>query len=251
MPNFTVTLPDGTVQSFDAQVEAKAFAIPVPTPVPVPVPTPVPGPATISDCVIDLSHYDNVTPDWAQVWASGIQAVILKASELDFTNGSPFADPTFVERSQNAKGAGLLVGAYCFFTAADVNQQMQNFLRVALPETNFLVLDFESYPSSQPTLSGLKAAISILRSKNPGRSPVIYCNRYMVSTADPVLGSCALWLPEWGTNPVPGPSWKTWNLWQYTTVNGSISVPGIGQCQRSKFNGTIDQLRSWWGNPLP
>jgi lysozyme len=203
-----------------------------------------------SDVIIDLSHHDVVTPDFALVYGSGVRAVILKATELDRTNGTPFTDPTFVERSQAAKGAGILVGAYAFFTDASVDQQVALFLKVALPQTNFLVLDFEPYPSSQPTLLGIKAAIAIILAKT-GRKPVIYCGRYMVPEADPVLGSCALWLAEWGTDPVPGPSWSTWNLWQYTSVAGSVAVPGVGQCQRSRFNGTADQLTSWWDNPGP
>ena len=253
MGSFSVTLPDGTNQSFDANVTATATQLPapIPGPTPAPVPTPIPQPVVgPSDVVIDLSHYDQVTPNWSQVWTSGIQAVILKATEIDQTNGRPFVDSTFISRAKGATDAGLLVGAYCFFTGASVDQQMSLFLATSLPLTSFLVLDFEDYPSSQPTLSGLKAAIAIVKAKT-ARSPVLYCNRYMVPVPDPVLVSCPLWLPEWGTNPVPGPSWSRWNLWQYTSKSGSVPVPGIGQCQRSKFNGTIDQLHYWWGNPVP
>jgi hypothetical protein len=28
-----------------------------------------------------------------------------------------------------------------------------------------------------------------------------------------------------------------------------VPVPGIGPCDRSKFAGTLDQLRGWWSSP--
>ena len=145
MGSFSVTLPDGTNQSFDANVTATATQLPapIPGPTPAPVPTPIPQPVVgPSDVVIDLSDYDQVTPNWSQVWTSGIQAVILKATEIDQTNGRPFVDSTFISRAKGATDAGLLVGAYGFFTGASVDQQMSLFLATSLPLTSFLVLDF-------------------------------------------------------------------------------------------------------------
>jgi GH25 family lysozyme M1 (1,4-beta-N-acetylmuramidase) len=67
-------------------------------------------PQTMSDIVIDLSHWE-APADFAQVKASGIAAVILKA-----TQGTGFVDPTFAARTVAANTAGLLVGTYHFST---------------------------------------------------------------------------------------------------------------------------------------
>lgn len=66
-------------------------------------------PQTMSDVVIDLSHWE-APVDVAQINASGIAAVILKA-----TQGTDFVDPPFASRAVAANGAGLLVGAHHFF----------------------------------------------------------------------------------------------------------------------------------------
>jgi lysozyme len=49
---------------------------------------------------------------------------------------------------------------------------------------------------------------------------------------------------------VPAPAGFTaWSLWQYS--NGQINapaspVPGIGVCDRDRFNGSPDQLKAFW-----
>jgi hypothetical protein len=50
-------------------------------------------PQTMSDIVIDLNHWE-APVDFAQINASGIVAVILKA-----TQGTGFVDPTFAARA--------------------------------------------------------------------------------------------------------------------------------------------------------
>jgi lysozyme len=64
----------------------------------------------MSDIAIDLSHWE-APVDFAQVKASGISAVILKA-----TQGTGFVDPTFASRAVATNDAGLFLGAYHFLT---------------------------------------------------------------------------------------------------------------------------------------
>ena len=50
----------------------------------------------------------------------------------------------------------------------------------------------------------------------------------------------------WTVVPV---NWPTWTMWQYT--DGAVGpdphqVAGIGHCDRDKFNGSEDQLRTLW-----
>ena len=57
-------------------------------------------PPVMSDVVIDVSHYDNVSQDFVTTAKAGIVAVILKA-----TQGTGFVDPTFLSRVAEAKAA--------------------------------------------------------------------------------------------------------------------------------------------------
>ena len=72
------------------------------------------------------------------------------------------------------------------------------------------------------------------------------------NTPDPILSDCFLWIAQYnGPNPlnIP-PTFRTWTFWQYTDgVHGDEphTVPGVGQCDRNKFNGTVVQLRKLWG----
>ena len=57
------------------------------------------------------------------------------------------------------------------------------------------------------------------------------------------------WLAQYGPTAVVPPNWATWTLWQYT--DGAVGpephqVPGIGRCDRDRFNGTESELKSFW-----
>ena len=59
---------------------------------------------------IDVSHHQGVV-DWGKVAKSDVAFVILKATE-----GGDYVDDTFARNLAGAKAAGLVVGAYHFFT---------------------------------------------------------------------------------------------------------------------------------------
>src|SRR5690349_7236247 len=59
---------------------------------------------------VDVSAHQG-TIDWPTVAADGVSAAYLKATE-----GATFRDPAFAHNWQQARAAGLQVGAYHFFT---------------------------------------------------------------------------------------------------------------------------------------
>ena len=90
------------------------------------MPNPAPYlPPVMSDVVIDLYHGDNVNVDFSVIRSENIDAVILKASQGTWT------DPTFLERVQEVRAAGLLVGAYHFLDGSSPADQIAHFLTVA------------------------------------------------------------------------------------------------------------------------
>jgi lysozyme len=202
-------------------------------------------PPVMSDVVIDISHYETVSQNFAETAAAGIAAVILKA-----TQGTDFVDPTFLSRVAEAKAAGLLVGAFHFLDGSNPAEQIAHFLTVAKSEASvdWLAVDWEAYPESQATVMQAATAVASVQAAM-GEWPIIYMNRYMLTAPNATLSRCALWLAEYGSRPICPPGWSEWALWQHT--NGQVGsapvpVPGIGPCDRSRFAGTVEQLKAWW-----
>jgi lysozyme len=206
-------------------------------------------PKVTTDTVIDISHYEKISQDFTQVAKSGIVAVIMKA-----TQGVNFVDPTFLERVREAKAAGLLVGAYHFLDGSNPAEQIAHFLTVAVSEggVEWLALDWEPYPNSQATaMQAATAAASIEAVQDVW--PTLYTIRSMLNGPNKTLLNCPLWLAEYGSRPIPPPGFTAWKLWQHTDgqVGSSVNpVPGIGPCDRSKFAGTVSELKAWWANPV-
>jgi lysozyme len=204
-------------------------------------------PPIMSDVVVDLFHGNKVSVDFSVVRSDGIAAVILKA-----TQGIGFVDPTFAPRRADARAAGLLVGAYHYMDGTSPIEQIGHFLSVVGNTDGILLaLDFEpNEPSQASAMQAASAATAV--NAVTGRYPVFYTGRYLLSAPNPVLSRCPLWLAEYGSRPVCPPGWSQWKLWQHTdgqVGSAPAAVPGIGPCDRSRFAGTVDQLRTWWSAP--
>jgi lysozyme len=206
------------------------------------------------DAVIDVSHF-NGSPDWTSVSAAGILGVIHKA-----TQGSNWIDPTFAAASTAVPAAGLLWGAYHFGTGDESGSaQAQFFLDTVKPDANTLcAIDFESNPSgTQMTLEDLLDWIETVQNAT-GRAPVVYGGLSLLfpqigTAAEPTLAACPLWVAEYTSaaepSGLPTQVWSTWTLWQYTD---SGSVGGVtGDVDRSRFNGTAQELTACWAAPPP
>jgi lysozyme len=194
----------------------------------------------VIDCIVDLSHW-NGAPDFAAAKAAGLQAVILKATE-----GVSGVDPAFATNRAAARTVGVPTGAYHFIVGGDGAAQAAHFLSVAQPG-DLLALDFEENPFGlSATYADAAAFIGALPV-----TPVLYCGGYLkgLGAAPAGLTACPLWLSEFGPTPRLPVGWADWTLWQYSdgTVNAPPDpVPGIGACDRDRFNGTADELAAFW-----
>lgn len=204
------------------------------------------------NAVVDLSHH-NGNVDLQAAKGGGIIGVIHKA-----TQGLTGVDPMYQTNRSKAAAAGLLWGAYHFGTGGNGAGQAQHFLDVVGTFDNtLLVLDFEQNPGgSSMSLDDARAFVTQVNqtaNRFPGFYSGSYIKQLLGNNKDPVLAQCWLWLPQYGPTPVVPANWPTWTMWQYTDgVSGPQphSVPGIGNCDRDKFNGTEDQLRALWlGTP--
>jgi lysozyme len=208
---------------------------------------------TGTDTVVDLSHH-NTNLDFAKAKQGGIYGVIHKA-----TQGQSGVDGTYALRRPQAEAAGLRWGAYHFGTGSDGVEQAESFLTtVGDPKGLLLVLDLEGNPTG-PSMSLEEARAFLVHVKDKtGRWPGLYSGHYikeLLGTAkDPVLASCWFWLAQYGPTAVVPPNWETWTLWQYT--DGSIpnpptETPGLGHCDKDRFNGSADELKAFWDSGVP
>ena len=196
----------------------------------------------MTDTIIDLSHF-NTNPNFILAKNAGVLAVIHKA-----TQGTTFADPAYAAHRIAASEAGLLWGAYHFGDGTDGVAQADFFLENSGPtRPALLALDFEQNPGgASMSLNQARAFVTRIQAVT-GRWPGLYAGAYLKGllgdVKDPVLGNCWLWLAQYaGIATVPA-NWTAWTLWQYT---GSAMVNGIGQCDRSRFNGSAADLAAFF-----
>jgi lysozyme len=199
--------------------------------------------------VIDISHHQRAV-DWDAVRAAGIVAVIHKATE-----GATFRDPAYAGRRAAARAAGLLWGSYHYAGTAPVEDQVTNYLPHAAPGDHDLVcLDYEAGLGGEVMQPAALLRFVELIHARLGRWPVLYGGRLLAlavaETDGAILARCPLWLARYGEAPpdVP-PPWQRWTLWQYTDgIEGPEprEVPGIGRCDRNRFNGTREELLAAW-----
>jgi lysozyme len=203
---------------------------------------------SIINAVVDISHH-NGHVDFVKAKESGLIGVIQKA-----TQGQSGVDKTYDTNRQAALRAGLLWGAYHFATGSDGIRQAENFLKVAAPDKDtLLVLDFEPNPTG-PSMDLVEAHAFVTRvQESTGRYPGFYSGHYIKqllgNRSDPLLAKCWFWLAQYGNTAVVPANWSTWTLWQYTDGNAGPEpheVPGIGSCDRDKFNGDQAQLEALW-----
>jgi lysozyme len=206
------------------------------------------------DVVIDISHHNGLNLDFKAAAGSGIRGVIHKA-----TQGLAGQDPRFADNKKAILAAKLLFGSYHFGDGSDGGAQAIHYLSVAKPAANELMaLDFESNPGG-PSMTLEEGRAFVTTTFNAtGKWPVLYGGhtlKELLATGhvDPVLTNCPLWLAQYGPTAVLPLGWSSLSLWQYTDGSqpGSQPVPGIGHCDRSRFNGNDADLLAFWASVSP
>lgn len=198
--------------------------------------------------VVDLSHHNTIT-SFGDARSAGVIGVIHKATE-----GTQFVDANFNERQVLAQAAGLLWGAYHFGAGGDVGEQVDHFLDVA-GTTDLLVLDFEPNPREGTMSLGEAEDFVAEVQKRTGRFPGLYSGQAFLKEqlgdrTDTILSNCFLWIARYSVRrPELPPAFSDFAIWQYTDGSAGPQphqVPGIGRCDRDKFNGDESELRTLW-----
>jgi lysozyme len=173
---------------------------------------------------IDVSHHQGVI-DWAKVKASGQAFVFIKATE-----GADFRDTRFAENWQGARAAGMVTGAYHFFTFCSPGlAQAENFLAVAPLDTPALPLSVDveftgncvGWESVAAIRRELVAFVEYVRSR-AGHVPLLYTTEEVRAELVPTaLHPQRLWLRSlWGQ---PSDSIE-WQFWQYSDSGNVVGI---------------------------
>ena len=210
---------------------------------------PIAVPEGNTNTMVDLSHY-NGTVDLAKAKASGIQAVINKATE---GMEPKYNDSSYATNRAAAAAAGLLWGAYHFGENADGAAQADHFLSIAKPDTStLLVLDYEWLSRGSARNINIAQAVAFVNRilEVTGTRPGIYAgygfkqDMYSATPAQQAaLQQCWIWPAAYACSVSIPAGWSAYTFWQYTS-NGYAD--GIGYCDRSYFKGTDDELASFW-----
>lgn len=192
----------------------------------------------------DLSDFQPQV-NFADYAAGGRPGVFIKATE-----GTTFVASTFADYRAKAHGAGLVfVGLYHFAHAGDVQAQVRHFVSTigTLASGEVAVLDAEE--------PGLSAAwcrewmSSVQRAT--GRTPMLYCSWSYWGTTLSSMADYPLWIAAYHNlgHDDPRSSVPGCRFWQYSD---NTQVPGVGSCDDSVFNGTVEELAALSGaTPAP
>ncbi len=179
---------------------------------------------------IDVAHYDNENTkpnkiDWKQVSTAGAKFVIIKASE------NMSADGYYKTNHDDAKAAGLLVGAYHFMRiSASAKAQAKAFLDTAKLDAGDLLpaLDVEVVPPAagkKAFVDKIQAWLDIVSAKVGGKKPFIYTSKGMwdALSTDKKFAKYPLWVANYKVQKPKLPAcWNEYVIWQYAE-DGQVS----------------------------
>jgi lysozyme len=193
--------------------------------------------------VIDISHWQTVSPGFEPAKAEGIVGVIHKLTE-----GSSYVDDTVDARAFLAREADLLFGVYHFVRPGSMSQQAKFFVDTA----NKLNLDEDG-----ELLYALDQAIEFLEAvaELTGKSPVLYSGHVIKEQLDKEVDlriyDYRLWLAQYSSSPELPKGYDSYWLWQYTDKG---QLPGIAPAVdlNQYFGDSLDDLREEWsGGDMP
>lgn len=166
---------------------------------------------------VDVSHYQGQI-DWETMALQGVDFAFVKATE-----GSSTKDARFAQNFQGATDAGILTGAYHFFSFDSTPEaQVQNYRETVGPLDGHLppVVDAEYYgpyfadpPPTEEVRENLRVLLDLL-AKEYGTVPILYTTypfylRYLRGAFE----ESSFWIRNVYFPPFFGPNWI---FWQYT-----------------------------------
>jgi lysozyme len=196
---------------------------------------------------VDVSHYQGEI-DWRALRQSGVRFAYIKATE-----GSSLRDPRFAENWQRSHDAGMLRGAYHFFSPCKSGAvQAANFIAAIPASTGSLphALDVEQM---EPCPKGRRIARPLAEigafldaaEKHFGQRPLIYTTQEFYEAyfsngwSVEQLRKERFWLSSLHRTPRYG----RWILWQYHDRGRREGIDG--PVDLNAFNGSVEDFEKF------
>ena len=203
--------------------------------------------------VVDVSEHQGYI-DWAKVYNAGFDGAVIRAGYRGYETGSFNTDSYFETNYQNAKAAGLKVGAYFYaqpISLSDANTEADYFLSIVRGKTFelplFVDLEFASesgyaegrlYNANMSAL-GLTTVVNAYcgRIASAGYQAGLYSNYSMLTQH---LYPGVISYPVWLARYAPSADYSgSYTMWQFTS---KARVDGIsGNCDASVLYYYIQQ----------
>jgi lysozyme len=192
---------------------------------------------------IDVSHHQGVV-DWGRVAKSDVAFAILKATE-----GGDYVDETFARNLAGAEAAGLVVGAYHFFTFCRPGaEQAANFLKVVPRNRPMLPpavdIEFVGNCAARPPVADLQRELMAFLTPVEaafGRPAIVYVIDAAAAQYQAAIPNRPRWVRSLGQPPGNG----DWVLWQYHNAG---HVEGIeSEVDLNVLRGGADELKALAG----
>ena len=130
---------------------------------------------------IDISGWQPADMDMAQAKSEGYEFCVVKATEGPHPDGRTYDNVYYEKQLQNARDAGMVVGAYHYLVEADTKTQVDHFLEVvANVEGLLLQIDYEEYnhyPDLSPRPSTLDTFVAELKARIGSHPILLYSGR--------------------------------------------------------------------------
>jgi len=176
---------------------------------------------------IDISHHQGLI-DWDVLRTQGVDFVFMKATE-----GGDFKDRRFKANWQAAARAGIVRGAYHFFTFCRPGlDQAQNFIDSVPVAANSLPpvvdLEFGGNCAKKPTIADIKKELGGVLERLEShyrKKPILYVTQEFYETYHGKLGfNHPLWVRS--IRFEPRYAQKTWLFWQYHNNGRRAGISG-------------------------
>lgn len=195
--------------------------------------------AKVSEMGVDLSYIQGEI-DFGQVKESGIDFVMLRIGGRGWGGGSLYADDKFDEYYEQAKAAGLKIGAYFYSQAISPEEAAEEAdYCIGLLDGRALdyplAIDWENIGDepartddvSDSELTAIAAAFCETVGQ-AGYKPLVYANSYQILQRYDfnTMKNYDFWLADYREMPEQETMYYHYSIWQYSD---SGSVPGISE----------------------
>lgn len=195
---------------------------------------------------IDVAKWQG-TIDWQQVAQSGVEFAIIRVGYRTQKTGIIMEDPLAKYNMQQAKEAGLKLGAYFFSTAVTEEEAREEAAWVTsfiarYPVTYPVVYNCEGFQSSESRQYGLDKSVRTDMAvafldyvQGKGYTPMFYAAKNEMEgnalwDTDRLTSKYKIWVSQYPDTPYPQTAASSYSgthhMWQYTSQG---TVPGIGK----------------------